>query len=340
MATIAKKFNRAGQHIGWQASVRMRGWKPQYRTFAKKVEAEAWAADVETQQRKRVFIDTRAAERMTLGDALARYATDYVPKLKGEHREANRAAQIGRADIAALSLINLTPQALAEYRDARLQQVTSGTVKLEMATIRRVLNLAIKEWGLSGIENPMRRVEIPRAGKARDRRLVGDEWDRLLAAANTDSCDYLLPSLLLLVETGMRVGELLSLEWANVDFDLAVASLDETKNGDVRDVPLSGDALITLRCLEHRPPRQKHLRSRVLPCGYNTLQKAFVRVCKQAGIADLRIHDLRHEATSRFFERGLSQAQVQRVTGHKTLAMLSRYTHLRAADIAAQMRDW
>ena len=62
--------------------------------------------------------------------------------------------------------------------------------------------------------------------------------------------------------------------------------------------------------------------------------KTLLRVCRKAGINDLHLHDLRHEATSRLFEKGLDIMQVKSITGHKSLQMLSRYTHLKADELA------
>jgi len=65
-----------------------------------------------------------------------------------------------------------------------------------------------------------------------------------------------------------------------------------------------------------------------------SVSRAFARACRRAGIQGLRFHDLRHEATSHFFEKGLNPMQVAAITGHKALQMLKRYTHLRAEDLA------
>jgi integrase len=61
------------------------------------------------------------------------------------------------------------------------------------------------------------------------------------------------------------------------------------------------------------------------------------RAAKKVGIDNLRFHDLRHEATSRFFEKGLNVMKVAAITGHKDLRMLQRYTHLRTEDLAKKL---
>ena len=69
----------------------------------------------------------------------------------------------------------------------------------------------------------------------------------------------------------------------------------------------------------------------------DSISQAFEKVCKAAGIEGLTFHDLRHEATSRLFEKGLNPMQVATITGHKTLQMLKRYTHLRAEDLVGML---
>lgn len=107
----------------------------------------------------------------------------------------------------------------------------------------------------------------------------------------------------------------------------------ETKNKDVfRAVPLSPAAVDVLKQL----PR--NIAGRVFPIGSISIQHAFRSSVKQAGIENFRFHDLRHEATSRLFERGVFDSmEVATITGHKTLAMLKRYTHLKAEDLARKL---
>ncbi|MGC9207933.1 site-specific integrase, partial [Acidithiobacillus sp.] len=98
-----------------------------------------------------------------------------------------------------------------------------------------------------------------------------------------------------------------------------------------RTVPLSSRAVTVLDAL----PRS--MDGRVFGMTYEAMKQAFDRACKRAGIDDLRFHDLRHEAVSRFFEKGFNPMEVSTISGHKTLQMLKRYTHLRAEDLAKRM---
>jgi len=128
----------------------------------------------------------------------------------------------------------------------------------------------------------------------------------------------------------MRRGEILQLTWDNVNLNTRTAFLPETKNGEARTVPLSENALSILKAL----PKQS---DQVFDTTAYAIRMAFGRALKRAEIDDFRFHDLRHEATSRFFEKGLNMMEVSSITGHKDLQMLKRYTHLRAEDLALKL---
>ena len=147
-----------------------------------------------------------------------------------------------------------------------------------------------------------------------------------------DNCknEKIKPIVLFAIETAMRRGEILSLEWRHVDLESRTAFLPETKNGDSRTVPLSEKALNILREL----PLESDL---VFATTSNSLRMAFDRALKRAELGDFRFHDLRYEATSRFFEKNLNVMEVSSITGHKDLRMLKRYTHLRAEDLALKL---
>jgi integrase len=169
--------------------------------------------------------------------------------------------------------------------------------------------------------------------KGRKRRLREGEEAVILEACDRGRNRWLRPLVILAIETAMQRGELVGLLWEHVDFHKRVAHLPQTKNGDSRDVPLSLRATATLKALslergEHRG---------VLPVSGNVARFAWEHLRVRAGCPDLRIHDLRHEAVSRLFERGLNIAEVAAISGHKEMKMLQRYTHLRAAYLVARL---
>ena len=129
----------------------------------------------------------------------------------------------------------------------------------------------------------------------------------------------------LAVETAMRKGELLSLHWSNINLETRRATLGQTKNGKPRIVPLSTQAI---QCLTELPRESSH----VFPISEIAIRQAWGRLMKNCEITDLTFHDLRHEAISRLFEKGLNVPEVALVSGHKTASQLFRYVQIELPD--------
>lgn len=333
MATICERTNKRGQLIGYQAKVRRRGQAPVSKTFTKKSDAERWARQIETEMEQGVFVSRVEAESNTLGDLVDRYLVEVTPTHKGAKQEGQRLRLMRRDDLCHRIVATLKGIDFAKWRDTRQGEVSPGTVIRELNLWHAVIETARREWGVHLPSNPVSLVRRPRANAARDRRLVGDEEARLFAACDADTLPWLGPITRLAVHTGMRQGELLSLTWDDICLDpqRPSAFLRETKNGDARVVPLSSAA----RDVLERLPQS--ISGHLFPIDQNVLKMRFRRACTRAKIDGLTFHDLRHEATSRFFERGLGLMEVASITGHKTLQMLKRYTHLQACDLARKL---
>ena len=129
----------------------------------------------------------------------------------------------------------------------------------------------------------------------------------------------------------MRRGEILGLSWDNVDLKRRTVFLPLTKNGSSREVPLTSKALSVLQ--EQRRRTDTH----PFPVNANAFRLAWVRMRSRTGLNDLRFHDLRHEAISRFFEMGLSIPEVALISGHKDVKMLFRYTHLKVDSLVCRL---
>ncbi|WP_280950115.1 site-specific integrase [Methylobacterium radiotolerans] len=151
----------------------------------------------------------------------------------------------------------------------------------------------------------------------------------MAALANTRAW-YLRPLIMLALETGMRRGELLALEWNNIDLDRRLASLATSKNGHGRSIPLTPRAVDVISGIEVRD-------SRVFPVEANAVRLSWERLRKRAGLESVKLHSMRHEAISRMFELGLSIPEVSLVSGHRTLSCLQRYTHIKPENVAEKM---
>jgi integrase len=213
----------------WQAQVRRRGLVPTAKTFGTKSQAERWARLVESEIDRGVFVDRSEAERTTVAELIERYLKEVTPGKKSWRNEAQRlrflARRFGRYSAAAIR----TPD-LVQYRDQRLQAgLAHSTVAKELNSLSKLFDTAIRDWGLPLISNPAKLVRRPAPGKARERRLLPGEEEKILAACRASQAQLLAAVVEVAIHTGMRLGELLALDWRNIDFGGRVAWLPETR---------------------------------------------------------------------------------------------------------------
>ena len=320
------------------ASIRKRNGKWQVRinrdevsvtkTFLNKKDGETWARLTEVAiERNEFTLKTKHAIE-TLGDLFDQYNKEVAPL----HRSKTTGFMLAslKSKLGDVRMDAFNARDLADWRDKRLKEVKAASVVRELNTLSAMLNHARKEWCIQ-LANPVADIKRPTVGASRTRRLIDDEESRLV--------NVLAPVFGHIVRfalaTAMRRGEVLSLLWSNVNLDGRVAVLPMTKNGDMRRVPLSIDAIAVLK--EQRLSNIQSITGKVFDVSPISLDKAWRRACRSAGIAGLRFHDLRHEAISRLFELGLNPMEVSAISGHKTLQMLMRYTHLKAEDLAHKL---
>jgi len=315
----------------WQARIRRDGQPPISKTFATKADAEAWARAQEREMDRGAFIPSDTAQRTTLSAALDRYAEEVFPTLCGGGKFLRSNLERLRESLGKLSLAAMDSSHIAEFRDQCLKVgLAPQTVKHALGLLNRVLKTASIDWGIHlprGL--PTALVRKPKLPNGRDRRLKSGEEEKLLKAAQSYG-GHLADIVSFALETAMRRAEIASMRWEHVNLKKRVVLLPETKNGDSRRVPLSPRALEILMLRERDIGPVWGMRP-------DSITQAFDRVCHRAKLENLRFHDLRHEATSRLFEKGLNMMEVAAITGHKTLEMLKRYTHLRAEDLAAKL---
>jgi integrase len=314
---------------GWQARIRRKGYPDITKTFSTRYEANTWSREVECNIDKGSFVSSIEAENSTLSELLIRYLNEITPNKKHFKVEACRIRAWLKNPLSQRYLSTIRIADFALWRDERIKQGKSpNTVKLELAIISHLYSVARAEWGFETLENPIRFLRMPKLPNGRTRRVTNEEIQLLIQ----HSCSKKLPTILkLAVETGMRRGEIVSITWESVDFAKRTLELKDTKNGDSRIVPLSTKAINVLR----NHPRR--INGKVFDMTAHAITYAFIRACKRAGICDLHFHDLRHEAVTRMFEKGLNVMEVGSVSGHKTLQMLKRYTHLRAEELALKL---
>ena len=322
----------------WRAIIKRKGYPTQTRTFDLKGQAETWAKQIENEMDRGVFVSRVEAESTTLAELLDRYENEITPQKRGAAMERSHLKVIGQDPIARCFVARITGRELTAYKNRRLAVVAGSTLNRELNVLSHVFTVAAQEWHIHlPWGNPVRLLSRPRVNDKRDRRLVGDELPRLLTAAQAyggsapQTAGHIGPIIIWAIETAMRRGEIAAMRWEHLDRKARVLLIPETKNGTPRRVPLSTAALVVLDGLPRR------IDGRVFAMHTGSISRAFAEVCKAAGIEGLTFHDLRHEATSRLFEKGLDPMEVAAITGHKTLQMLKRYTHLRAEDLVGRL---
>lgn len=306
-----------------------------------------------------VYIQRAPSERMIVADAIKRYLTEVSPT----KRPATAACDARHSKpltqrLGKYSLAALTPEIIAKYRDERLAGLdrkdakgrpdprprSPNTVRLDLALLGHMFNTAIKEWGIGLPHNPVQSIRRPAPPPGRERRLTPKEEQRLLDAVAAHSNPMLSWIVRIALETGMRSSEITSLRYSQVDLERRIIRLLETKNTQPRTVPLNRRATETIAKALNHPARpvdtdlvffgEPGLDGMRRPYNFN---KVWLEIKESIDLKDFRFHDLRHEAVSRLVESGLSDQEVAAISGHRSMQMLKRYTHLRAEDLVAKL---
>ena len=343
MATFVARKN------GWQAKIRRKGMPSISRTFDLKADAEAWAREIERElQRGNAAVLRDDAGKTTLAQVAALYVAGPV-QLLASRADVTRYMRAASGRFGPMFLSAIRGVDVAAWRDELLKSgLSAQSVIHHLNALSGLFSFVEKELSIdlpSG--NPVAKVRKPAAPKSRDRRLRPGEFDALLREARAPG---LRQVIILAVESSMRLGELLGVEWKHVDLTRRTAHLVDTKNGESRTVALSSTAAEAFKSLPRR------IDGRVFGwAASDSFNKTWSRCvararaayeadCAAQGtkpdpafLADLRFHDLRHEATSLLFEKGLNHMKVASMTGHKSLAMLKRYTHIEAEKLAREL---
>lgn len=336
MASIEKRAADDGS-ISYRVKVRLRGHEPVSATFQRLTDAKTWAAQTETELKANRYFG--ASKRHTVKDLLDRYEKEGVGHLKSAHDVKARLG-IWRERVGHLLLSDLSVGAIKKHKDelkATPKQRGGGErsgadVNRTMAALSSALSFAVKE--LEWLEeNPMVRVRKFAETRGRVRFLSEDELPELLKACRASKNNDLLVAVMLALSTGARQDEVMALRWKQIDLKAKTALLIDTKNGERRTLPIVGEALDLLKA---RGKVRTLTDDRVFPAGRKSkkpdaiadLRAPWEAALKAAKIEDFHWHDLRHTCASYMAMSGVSQIEMAKLLGHKTLAMTMRYSHL------------
>lgn len=333
MSSIEVRRNAEGVAT-YRVKVRLSGLPIQTGSFRRLTDARRLAAQVETELRSGRHFSLSEASRHTVAELIERYEREVVPLKRSNASNIKHHFKWWSARIGATRLSDVTPALITQCRDELSRPDDDGKVRAPatvvryLATLSHAFTVAMKEWQWVE-DSPMRRVSKPREGRGRCRVLTDKERNKLLDACRASGAPALHAIVVLALATGMRRGEILGLTWDRVDLKRGHVTLDRTKNGDRRGVPLGPKAIEELRRLAPAEPgAQLVFPSPTKPDQALDIGKTWPRACSKAGISDFTFHDLRHCAASYLAMNGASLAEIAEVLGHKTLAMVKRYSHI------------
>jgi integrase len=359
MATIRKRGK------GWRAEVCVHK-RRDARTFDTQTEAAAWAARTETEMRNGTYIDLKAAKKITLADLLHRFQTEVTPTrrtARTARAECEKIDFLMRQPISSYPVGTITSDDVKRHISERSKTVSDSTINREIAIFRRVINLAISDWGIALPRNVFKGAKQEKLALDGDdeNEIDNDETDnevfyegrqRIPTATEItnltrelSACDnrLMLPAFQLAIETGLRKSELLGLKWSDVNFktcelqvrrvaDLNKKTMNGTKNGTSGKIPLSQTAIDVLKAL-FRPT------VRIFAgLAYDGVSMAWKRAKVRAGVIDLRWHDLRHAAitnAAKAFNGDLFKTK--QFSRHKSTAMVIRYVNHRTEELVTDL---
>jgi integrase len=289
--------------------------------------AEAILAKVRVQIVEGRFLESCEEQEHTFKDMMDRYVKERAVLKAPKSRQRDHAALGHLLPVLGEKLLaHITPKVMAHYKaQRRIEPAAPATINKELQLVRHAFNLAMREWEWCRT-NPMHRVSLERVHNEVDRWLTNNEEDRLMAAASP----WLREIIVFALNTGMRQGEILRLQWQDVDFSRGTLIVMQSKNGMRRTIPLNAKVYELLSAKQAASglasgPVFKTPLGNLLQVRF--LVREFCEARNRAGIPDFRFHDMRHTFATRLVQRGVDLYKVQRLLGHKTNLMTQRYAH-------------
>jgi len=211
-------------------------------------------------------------------------------------------------------IIELTNAAISTYISKRRAKVSNSSVNRELTLLHAMLNYAHEAWDQAIPKINWKKLWL-KEPPPRDRFLSRDEYEALLAAAHPD----IRPIIIFAVGTGLRKGNILSLDWAQIDLNARVVRV--RIKGDKRHVvELRGDAVTVLAAMPHR---------RGLVFATTNFRRKWEAAVKAAKLTDFRFHDLRHTFAAWARLAGADLLDIKEALGHSDISMSARYAHIK-----------
>ena len=355
MAEIKERMKKNGKKT-YTACIRIKGHKPMYATFDRKTDAQIWVQEYEPKIKRGKKITEYEATKHTLNELIDRYIEIELPKRKEtDQKKYKMQLQWWKNHIGMYLLSNVTPALLSECKEKLTTEQSAkpkgnnktrsgATANRYMACLSIVLSIACKEWGWIE-ENPMLKVRKYTECANKDRFLNQEEIKQVLQGCmnfdlkgdNYNKETYLF--VLIALSTGARYSEIHKLTWDNVDFKNRQFYFLQTKNGENRGVPMSETVYQELKAFKKvRNIKNNYLWTTKDGRKLIDMRVRFYKVLEVSGVK-CRFHDLRHTVASHIAMNGGSLLDIAQITGHKTMQMVKRYSHLTQKHTAKLLQE-
>ena len=348
MATVTKRRKKDGS-FSYTAQIRITKRGQEYteaRTFSREVLATDWARRREVELEHPGALERAKLGDLRLGDLITRYIEEFEQANQWQRSKGEHLRLLGRMPIADVDAAKLSAQTLIDHvrwrrrgEPPKRRAAGPATVANDLVWIGAVLKAAKGIWGLpvdsravDDARDACRELRLIGKAKKRTRRPTAAELEQLsawFARRDGRSKTPMNDIMWFAITSARRQAEITRLMWDDLDEVNGAVLVRDVKHpthkiGNHRLAKLTGEALAIIK----RQPRVKG-EPRIFPHNEETVSDGFARVCGMLGIKDLHFHDLRHEATSRLFERGYQIHEVAQFTLHESWQELKRYTQLK-----------
>jgi integrase len=296
-------------------------------TTSKKI-AETIYYKVKTQIAEGKYLENTQSKNKLLSELFSRYLEEVTPnKNPVTQIDEKRFAKNFLIFFGDRKLVEITSNQVSQYVVQRKKVVAPGTVNRELAFLSATFNQALKIWNWCQ-DNPVSRIKREKEHK-RVKYFSDNEFSEIFRRLP----GWVQPIVLLGKNTGLRLSNLIHLEWSEVNLkkQLIVLDAEKVKNSYSLGIPLSKQAFEVLK--EQNKQRKLHIpyvfsNQEGKPYTKWGVYRAFKKACINAGYPDYRFHDLRHDFCSKLVQAGVDIYTVKELAGHKDVTTTQRYAHL------------
>jgi len=338
-----REVTKKNGNKSFHAEVRLRGFPPVRDSFRTRTQAKQWIQDTEAAIRDGRFKNQSNSRKHSVAELIDKFVANSIPKHPIYYAKKVQLLNRWKDELGHLFLSELSAPHITAVRDKLLSETTSKKTRRSASTVNRYLaafSKVLSEWEWLE-ENPMLKISKPKESHGRDRFLDRNEIHRLLEACKASSNPNLYAIVALAIFTGMRYGEIIKLQWCDINFERRFITLQETKNGEKRIVPITWEVI---QILHGCPSYGNNLNGCLFKSSKKansalpiSIRKSFAKALKTAKIENCRFHDLRHTAASHLAMNGATQGELMAILGHKSPAMTHRYAHYSQTHLSMLM---